>query len=994
MPDKTNRSGSETIGDLWSRIGEWPVISDKERAQIAFAQLQERAQGIDGLFESLASQPVANLLRGIFSSSPYLSALIQRDPARLARLLHNAPEQYFSQLLNGLSRDAAAAASISEVMSVLRAFKNEVALLIALCDLGAVWPVLQTTQYLTQAADAALRASVCYLFDASAKKGDWLAGKRGEQSVPVGAITSGYFVLAMGKQGAHELNYSSDIDLIVLYDRARAAGRTHERLDEKTFFVRLTRDLVKLMQERTGDGYVFRTDLRLRPDPGATQAAMSTDAALEYYESFGQNWERAALIKARVVAGDIAAGEAFLNELSPFIWRKYLDYAAIHDIHAMKRKIHSFKGFGEIGVAGHNIKLGRGGIREIEFFVQSQQLIAGGRQADLRLRPTVQALEKLQSRGWIERQVREDLTGAYLFLRKVEHRLQMIADEQTQTLPNDAHDVRQIALFSGFGTVDAFSKTLVQHMSAVQRHYGALFEADDEAEGAAGTGTPLVFSGEDNDPDTLMALRAMGYQNPPRVIDIIRGWQRGQYAAMRSERARELLTQMQPDLLTALSRTSEPDAAILAFDKCLERLPTGVQLFALLQANPALMRLVADIMGSAPRLARILSRRHRVLDAVLDPGFFGSIPSKADLARMVNEGLSRASDYEDALNRARVIGNEQSFLIGVRVLSRTIGAGRAGGAYAQLAQSLIDGLQSWVASELSGAHGAVAGGGAVVVAMGKLGGWEMTAASDLDVILIYDYDRTVLQSDGRRPISATQYYTRYTQRLIAALSAPTAEGTIYEVDLRLRPSGQKGPVATKLASFIDYQAREAWTWEHMALTRARVVSGPPPLRRQVEEAIRNVLTAPRDRANTANDVREMRARIEAEKGTSDIWNLKQIRGGILDLEFIVQYLQLIHAPNNPQVLDQNTYRAVGKLEQAGLLQADRAARLIDAANLYNNLTQVLRLCLDEAFLPERAPEGMKDLLCRAGEMPDFERLEATLRATLAEVRQEFDNLII
>ena len=803
---------------LFQRIVTWPRPYDDGRAQRLLAELRQavgESAKLSALGGLMTSEPVISLLSGIFGCSPYLTGLCERDWARLQELLLANPEHYAAELCQGLVAKVGEAPDVSTALRKLRQFKAKVALLTGLCDLGGVWPVMTVTHVLSEAADAAVAASVRFLFRQAKIKGDWLGGEDDD----AGDGQSGYVVFAMGKHGAFELNYSSDIDLIVFYDPERA--RLRQGLELKTFFVRLTRDLVKLMQERTGDGYVFRMDLRLRPDPGATQVAISKNAALSYYESFGQNWERAALIKARVIAGDRQVGAEILDGLKPFVWRKYLDYASIADIHAMKRQIHAFKGFGSIGVAGHNIKLGRGGIREIEFFAQTQQLIAGGRQEDLRIAPTLGALKKLTERGWIKKQVQRELSDAYLFLRQIEHRLQMLHDEQTQTLPLDEEALLQMAMFSGFLDVEHFGAALREHLEAVQQHYGALFERDGSD---SEDGVNLVFTGEDDDPETIEALSAMGYQKPEQVIQTVRAWHRGRYRAVRSAPGRERLTEMQPRLIAALAKTADPDRAMIAFDRFLQHLPTGVQLFALLQANPSLMRLVADIMGSAPRLAGILARRRRVLDAVLDPGFFGMVPSEEDLARIVDDELGGIDDYQEALDRARIIGNEQMFLIGVRVLSRTIGAGRAGGVFAALAERIIAVMQTKVTEQLAIHHGVVPGGAAAVIAMGKLGGFEMTAASDLDLILVYDFAPGTIQSEGTapdiRPLSPNQYYSRLTQRLISALASPTAEGRIYEVDLRLRPSGQKGPVATQLSSFISYQANEAWTWEHMALTRS------------------------------------------------------------------------------------------------------------------------------------------------------------------------------
>ncbi len=972
---------------LADRIAETPGVYDADRA----------ARALDGLAARIAADPalarlgvvlaeprVHTLLAGTFSASPYLAELALRRPQSLLVTLDTAPEAATARLIAQLAGACAAQTQASEIMRLLRDFKSDIALLTALADLTGAWPVMTVTRVLSQAADAAVQAAVKFLFRQAASRGHWIAddASSAEQA-------DGYIVLAMGKYGAFELNYSSDIDLIVFYDRARI--RIKDGLEEQTLLVRLTRELVRLLQERTGEGYVFRVDLRLRPDPGATAVALSTDAALVYYESFGQNWERAAMIKARAVAGDLEAGRRFLRDLAPFIWRKYLDFAAIADIHAMKRQIHAVKGFASIGVAGHNIKLGRGGIREIEFFAQTQQLIAGGRQTDLRVAETLVALDRLVQRQWITGPVRDDLGDCYSFLRRIEHRLQMLADEQTQTLPSAVGPLECLARFAGFDGTEAFAVALTRVLERVQGHYIRLFEHMPELSRG---GANMVFAGEQDDPATVAALSGLGFSRPADVIGLVRGWHHGRYPAVRTARARELLTEVQPALIEALAHTADPDDAVAGFDRFLSALPSGVQLFSLLRQNPGLMDLIAAIMGTAPRLARILSRRRRVLDAVLDPGFFGALPERDDLSALVAGDLAQAATIEDFLDRARVIGAEQSFLIGVRVLTGTISADDAGSAYALLAETLIAAVHGRVEAEIAAAHGRVPGGASVVIAMGKLGGREMTAASDLDLIVVYDFDPAASQSDGGKPLAPSLYYSRLTQRLIAAFTAQTAEGRLYDVDMRLRPSGQKGPVATQLSSFVDYQANEAWTWEHLALTRARVVAGPAVLRAKVEAAIAATLTRHRDPVRIAADVRDMRGRMEADKGTLDIWDLKQVRGGLVDLEFIAQYLQLVHAGRHPEVLDQNTYFALQKLAANGVLEPLAADDLLPAARLLGNLTQVLRLCFDGVFSPDQAPDGTLALLARVAEVPDRARLEGLLAATLAVVKARFDSLIV
>jgi [glutamine synthetase] adenylyltransferase / [glutamine synthetase]-adenylyl-L-tyrosine phosphorylase len=971
---------------LADRITECPEVYDGARGADVYQAVCKAFTENPALAkaaEVAATPDAAALLQAVFSGSGYLAALAQRSPDLLADCLTRDPDTHLDEAREALAEEAAQATGTKEAMVLLRRFKQRSALLIGLADLGGVWPTEKVLTGLSEAADATLQAAVGFLFRKAREAGQVMS----TEEAPGAEEAPGYFVIAMGKLGAMELNYSSDIDFMVFYDADRA--ELAEGVEPSSFFVKLTRELVRLVQEQTGDGYAYRTDLRLRPDPGATQIALSTDAGLTYYESFGQNWERAALIKARIAAGDAALGAAFLDQLAPFIWRKYLDFAAVADIHAMKRRVHAFKGHGAIAVGGHDIKLGRGGIRDIEFFAQTQQLIAGGRHPELRTRGTLKTLARLAEGGWIESQAADDLGQAYLFLRRVENRLQMVGDQQTHIIPDDKNELDRVARLCGFSDTDAFGDALLARFKLVEAHYGALFEKIPEQQ----TSAPGIVVADDTDPAALASLEALGFTNPAAAIAAIRAWQSGRYAATRSAKARERLTEFLPHLLEAFGRTSEPDLALATFDKVIASMPAGLQLFSLLAANPSLLRLVADIMGTAPRLAKIIGRRPKLLDAVLDPGFFGVVPSPTKLKEIVASALSLATDYQDALDRARIVGREQGFLIGVRVISGTISARQAGAAYAALAETLIEALCGSVSEELVDQYGRMPGGAVAVIAMGKLGSYEMTAASDLDLITVYDFSGEDTQSDGERSLPGTQYYTRFTQRLIAALSAQTAEGALYEVDMRLRPSGSQGPVATRLSGFIDYQERSAWTWEHLALTRARVVAGPVELRRTINDTIKAVLVRPRDRAAVAQDVQTMRAKIAAEKGTSDIWDLKQVRGGLVDMEFLAQFLQIVSAAEHPNVLDQNTELALTKLSAAGVLSPADAEILIPAARLYHTLTQVLRLCLDKPFDAAEAPLALRELLARASDMPDFATLEAMLRDTLANVHDAFERII-
>jgi glutamate-ammonia-ligase adenylyltransferase len=929
-------------------------------------------------FESLAEQGFTPadahraLLEAVFGNSPFLARLAIREHALLSDLLQDPAA--IVEAANALALSAATAESETEAMARLRIAKRRAALAIALADIAGHWPLEQVTQALTAFADASVKGALRYILREAAARADF-----GERDGAVLEATTGLTVLAMGKYGAFELNYSSDIDLVVFYDPARFPFR--KRDDARGAAVDIVRGVVKLLTDITADGYVFRADLRLRPDAGATQVAISTDAAESYYEGMGQNWERAAFIKARACAGDPETGAGFLKSIEPFIWRRNLDFAAIEDIHSIKRQIHAHGGHGAIAVAGHNIKLGRGGIREIEFFAQTQQLILGGRLRDLRESRTVPALDALCARDLVTSETTADLKAAYRYLRTLEHRLQMIEDEQTHTVPKSEEGVAHIACFMG-KTVEAFGAALIAQLETVQNHYARLFEREQDLTTAEGN---LVFTGVEEDPGTISTLQAMGFREAAHVSGAIRGWHHGRVRATRSARARELLTKLVPALLAALSQTADPDAAFTQFDRFLTNLPAGVQLFSQFLARPDFLRLVATVVGSAPRLAEHLARAPATLDALIDADFLHKLPPRSSLDALLAGEISRAADYEGALDAARRFAKEQIFRVGVQIVESIAKPDAAGPALANIAEAVIGGLLPVVEAELSESAGRIPGGRFAVVAMGKLGGREMTAGSDLDLVFVYDVPPDAETSDGSKPLPVIVYYARLAQRFISALTTPTAAGGLYEVDMRLRPTGNKGPVAVSLESFQRYHAQESWTWERMALTRARVVHAPPDFACEIDAAIRAVLTTPADPAKLTTDARDMRGKLAAQFPGKNHWDLKFAPGGLVDIEFIAQTLQLCAA--DAGVLDTNTIEALRKLEAAGRLAPERARTLVDAARLEHALTQVLRIALDGTLDPAHATSGLKSLLVRAADAGDFDVLETRLVDTQMAVRR-------
>lgn len=489
------------------------------------------------------------------------------------------------------------------------------------------------------------------------------------------------------------------------------------------------------------------------------------------------------------------------------------------------------------------------------------------------------------------------LPGAYDFLRTVEHRLQMVADEQTHSIPPQGEALERFAAFCGYDSVAAFEAAVRTTLKIVEYHYANLFESASSLSDECGS---LVFTGDSDDPETVETLRNMGFVNASEVVGAIRGWHFGRFPATRLARSRELLTELTPTLLTTVSQTQNPDATFIALDRFIRHLPAGVQIFSLLKANPQLLDMIVEILGAAPRLADTLSRQPRLIDALIDPDFSGILPDADAYAERLQRRLVDSLGYEDTLDRTRLFGQEQIALIGARMLTGSIAPEAAAEGYTALADALISRLHREAGEDFAAKHGRVEGGRSALVAMGRLGGREMTASSDLDLILIYDADEGARESDGRRPLAPAPYYVRFAQRLIAAISAPTAVGGLYEVDMRLRPSGNAGMLATRIDAFESYQARDAWTWEHMALTRARVLCGDAQLSARIQACIDQVMRAPRDPASTAADVRDMRARIHREKGSEDIWNVKAVRGGTTDVEFIAQFLAL----TVPQRLEQ------------------------------------------------------------------------------------------
>ncbi len=914
-----------------------------------------------GPIAGTAGDPVS-ALRCAAEKSEYISRVLRRQSDLLERL-GQGPDALLEEALAGIEAAGAIGGSLDAPMRLMRIAKEVAHLAIASGDLSAMWPLDGVVERLTRLADTSTKAALRLAVRAA-----WASGSLGE--VRDADHMPGLFVLAMGKMGAGELNYSSDIDLIVLFDLDLLPVKG---MLVKEGMTRLTRDLVRILEERTADGYVFRTDLRLRPDPASTAPAISTQFAAGYYESVGQNWERMAHIKARVCAGDASAGEAYLQELTPYVWRRHLDYWAIADIHSIKRQIHAHGGHADLTSADFDVKLGRGGIREIEFFAQVQQLILGGRRPELRTPRTKDALNAMARAEIVDARVAEDLSRAYDFLRSIEHKVQMLNDEQTHRLPDVIEKRQAVAYLSGYPDQAEFESDVSAVRSRVHGVYSDLFAAEERLSGERGN---LVFTGVDDDPGTVATLKAMGFTDPSRIIHVFQQWHRGSIRATRSARAQQLLTSLGPRLLEAMAKAGEPDAAFERFYEFFSGLASGVQVMSLMLAEPALTRDVIETMAFAPQLAADLARRPALMEAMLEPSFRAPVAGDAPGAReaKLRAQIARTNEFEHQLNVARRFHRDEAFRIGYQLLRGAIGAAEAGAAYADLADAcvivLAEVCEKDILSRFSGEIGKWS-----VCALGKFGGRELTATSDLDLMLIYEP-----ADDASGTLAA-----RFVQRLIAALSAPTEEGTLYEVDMQLRPSGRAGPVAVRFSAFERYYREEAWTWEFMALTRIRPIAGDAELgRRIVAEARETLRTKSTDPKITA-DVADMRRRMARERKPRSAWDVKLAPGGLVDIEFLVQHAILISARDVPGAVIPTSMDAIKALAAAGRLGPGEAATLIEGLTFQLNLQQALRIASGDTFDPHKASLGLKAWLANHLGMKDFSALSARLDAVQSSV---------
>ncbi len=896
-----------------------------------------------------------NHLGAIMAHSSFLARLIRTRPHLIAQLASDltgatADAPGFEAMLTAsleTAQNAANADTMAAMMAQLRQAKSDLSLGLSLADLTGIWPVERVTRALSDQADASVQAAATFLLKQAQQKGDLQSN---DPDNPVKG--SGLIILAMGKLGAHELNYSSDIDLIVLYDGENTPYQGRKTAAE--FFVALTRDLVKAIQSMTEDGYVFRTDLRLRPDSSMTPLAVPLSAAISYYESTGLNWERAAMIKARPIGGDLSLGETFLTDIRPFVWRRALDFAAIDDVQEMTTRIRRQHGQGPLDLHGHNVKLGRGGIREIEFFVQTYQMILGGRNRQFRERQTLQVLATLAEEDIISRDDQQNLAAAYIFLREVEHRLQMLNDEQTQTLPKNTEALTAFAQFCGFAGLAEFEAAFCVHDANVRLAYDALLNA-----GKEGKDNREVDHADDQ-------LTALGYTDPNKAREIVDRWQTAPYRSLKSERARLLAKDLAATILTELAKADAPNLALVRFDDFLSRLPAGVQFFSLIRAHPWVLEELALLIAASPRLCRQLERRPSLLDIFIDDQLLSILDDPEEARMDLSFRLGAARSYEEQLDITRQWKSELEFLIAARHMSARLPTPAATTDLTHLADATIQTLKPLVEAEFARKHGVVSGGSLGIIAVGRLGEEQMTPQSDLDLIFVYQTNGDIGSSDGEKPLTTGLYFHRLTQRIINALGAPTAEGHLYEVDMRMRPQGKKGPIASSLESFAAYYQNDAWIFERQALCKARVIAAPDNLKVALETIIDQAVHNHNEPTGEVHaQIGMMRQRMDKAAGTTPRpTDVKLARGGLVDIEFLKQAIALTGTPPQP-------------------LNDDDTNIIEDALALYRKILMAVRSNLDPDQIRdsvlESLPAQLSKQLCAIMDLDEHDSHEARLQ---------------
>jgi glutamate-ammonia-ligase adenylyltransferase len=858
--------------------------------------------------------------------SPFLRGLIRHEVELMAQM---EVEGFAAALEAALAR-----LDTEDPAPSLRQSRSGVALTVALADLSGAWPLEKVTTALTRFADTALDFAIHAAF-----------ADRGHSP-------QGLAALALGKMGSLELNYSSDIDLIFLHDPETLPRRDGE--DPTEAAVRLVRRVVALLSERTADGYALRVDLRLRPDPDSTPSSLPIGAAEHYYQSQALAWERSAFIRARAAAGDLSLGRSFLAAVQPFIWRRSLDYSALAEIREVSHQIRDHFADGQALGPGFDLKRGRGGIRECEFYAQVHQMIFGGRDSSLRPGATMDALAALADAGRINPDDARLLAEAYRHYRTLEHRIQMVADQQTHAIPRLAADRAQVAGLMGAPNWRAVEAELAPRIKAVARLYDRLLGT---GEGPRG---PRLPQGTDSIVGWATKARV---RDPLLLATLTDSWRSGRPRSLRAPESQRAFEQVIPLLVQQVGTGRTGREALLRLDQLIAALPSGVQFWRLLAAHPALLKVVARLLTATPLLADALARRPSLLDVLLEPA--SPLPDIATASAEL-DSVCRNLEGEQLLDRVRIWTAERRFALGVQLLDGTISPADASRELSLMAEAAVALLARTTIAEFTARHGEIPGGRLIPLALGRFGGGQLTAQSDLDLVFLFTGSYETL-STSTPPLSASAWFNRLVPRLVAALTVPTAAGTLYEVDTRLRPSGADGLPAVSLDSFVHYQQAEAGVWEQMALTRARPIGCAAGDAALAQAGIDSLVSAPRNEAHVRREAAEMRRHMARHKPQAGPFDVKLMKGGLVDIEFIVAVRALLAGRPVP-----------ANLEQAAAIHAPE---LVEPARLMNAILVMLRLIQphDAAAAPDAAAGALLARACGKSGL-------ASLKADLSQAR--------
>lgn len=879
---------------------------------------------------------VARILATAMHLAPYLDQLYRKHltliPQIIADNQDNAANvaKIIYEINALLNSDFDTATTKDHAMRAIRLFRQKINVVVTVLDLLDRASVAQQIAWLSAAADLA-----------STTLAHWLESQA-RQMRRLKTATS-WAIIAMGKLGSSELNFSSDIDLIILYDCAEndtESGRV---------YVDLARQFATIMSQPTADGIGWRLDYRLRPNPSVTPVAIRFDNAISYYESMARTWERVAFIRARPIAGSIQLAEQFLSEIDLFIWRRYLDYTVIDEMKLMLQREPKHQ-----DLFGFNIKKGNGGIRSIEFAVHVQQIIAGGREPELRQSSTIEALTALGKSNWINDASAKILSKHYYQLRRLEHRIQMINDAHSHQFPRHGEALSDLAQFCGYQdiadfrqAVHAVTDSVISHTETIAKKLGA---KPLEGSHTHPISLFLLLDQDDDSNAVTNTLSEIGFTELDSITSTCRRWMAGDIPATQTSRSKDILGRLMPEILTQIGKAEHPDQAFHAFARLVENLPIGVQFFSLLESNPNITKVIANLLMASPRMAENLATHTALIDDLLYEEFWHPIDLNIDnMVETLSNRIAASRSYEDKLNQLRITLRHWHFRTHAHLISGIVEPFETALILSHIAEAAIIAALPIAKDHIDARYGTIATGSLAIMAMGRLGTREMTSSSDLDLVFIHHTPsdaETPIMTDGDHPIHANFYFTRIGQELINILTVKTAEGRAYEVDMRLRPSGKSGPVTIAFDRFANYQQDQAWTWEHMALVRARIITGfdHEDLANNIETCLKTLFQMPRDNDKVIREAHDMRQRITIHHPPRSAHDLRLIPGGLIDIDFFAQVMQLL----NPRSDGRRFGKAIDAITDLGarrIITAKDKKALKTSITVLLDLNQIMRLVL-------------------------------------------------